>query len=120
MQAAFVRYLHEEARPGMTSGLAQRALIRHDALAACGDPVPRVKAFAGAAAVHDPSTQQSPSAQTVPHAPQLRGSARSSVHMPPQTEPEQVPQEPFTHESPGAHLLPHAPQLNGSQFMSGQ
>jgi hypothetical protein len=85
-----------------------------------GDPVPVVEPFAGAVPVHDPSTQQSPGAQAVPHAPQLKGSVRSSVHVPPQTEPEQVPQEPFTHDSLGAHFLPHAPQLNGSQFMSGQ
>ena len=77
---------------------------------ACGDAVPE----------HDPSTQHSPTAQTVPHAPQLRGSVCSSVHRPPQTEPEQAPQEPFTHDSLGAHFLAHAQQLNGSQFMSGQ
>jgi len=76
----------------------------------CGDAVP----------VHDPATQHSPIAQTVPHAPQFKGSVRSSVHMPPQTEPEQAPHEPFTHDSLGAHFLPQAPQLNGSQFMSGQ
>jgi hypothetical protein len=68
----------------------------------------------------DPSTQHSPDAQTVPHAPQLKGSVRSSVHMPPQTDPEQAPQEPSTHDSLGAHFLPQAPQLNGSHFMSGQ
>ena len=70
--------------------------------------------------LHDPLTQHSPDAQTVPHAPQFFGSVRSSVHTPEQTEPEQVPQAPFTHDSLGPHCLPQAPQLNGSQFMSGQ
>jgi hypothetical protein len=77
----------------------------------CGDAVP---------VVHDPSTQHSPSAQVLPHALQLKGSVRSSVHRPLQTEPEQAPHEPFTQDSLGAHFLPHAPQLKGSQFMSGQ
>jgi hypothetical protein len=98
----------------------QRAPIRHDALEPCGDAVPVVRPFGAAVPVHDPSTQHSPSAQTVPHPPQLKGSVRSSVHMPEQTEPEQVPQAPFTHDSLGAHFLPQAPQLKGSQFMSGQ
>jgi len=79
-----------------------------------------VKACDVAAPVHDPFSQHSPGAQTVPHPPQLKGSVCSSVQMPAQTEPEQVPHEPLSHDSPGAHFLPQAPQLNGSLFMSGQ
>ena len=56
----------------------------------------------------------------MPQPPQLKGSVRSSVHMPPQTDPEQVPHEPFTHDSLAPHFTPQPPQLNGSQFMSGQ
>jgi hypothetical protein len=85
----------------------------------CGDAAPVLKT-SGAAPLHDPSTQHSPRPQTVPQPPQLKGSVRSSVHMPEQTDPEQAPHEPFTHDSLGAHFLPQAPQLNGSQFMSGQ
>ena len=95
-------------------------VIRHDALELCGDAMPAVEPCGDAVPVHNPATQHSPSAQTLPHAPQFKGSVRSSVHMPPQTEPEQAPHEPFTHDSLGAHFLPQAPQLNGSQFMSGQ
>ena len=82
--------------------------------------MPVVKPFGATAPVQDPSTQHSPGEQTVPHPPQLKGSVRSSVHRPEQTEPEQAPQAPFTHDSLGAHFLPHAPQLNGSELMSGQ
>lgn len=118
MQAALLRHLHEGAPT--TSRAVQRARILHDALEACGAAVPVVKLCGAAVPAHDPSTQQSPGSQTVPHAPQLKGSALSSVHMPPQTEPEHAPQEPSTQDSLGAHFLPQAPQLNGSELMSGQ
>jgi hypothetical protein len=88
---------------------------RQDALKLRGDAAAAVPA-----PVHDPPTQQSPAAQTVPHAPQFLGSVGRSVHTPPQTAPEQAPHEPFVHDSLGPQCLPHAPQFVGSQFMSGQ
>jgi hypothetical protein len=118
MQAALVQQLHEGVPT--TSRAVQRAPILHDALEVCGAAVPVVKPCGAAVPVQDPSTQQSPGAQIVPHAPQLKGSALSSVHMPPQTDPEHAPQEPSTHDSLGAHFFPQAPQLKGSALMSGQ
>jgi hypothetical protein len=90
--------------------------IRHEVRETAGDEAPA----SGASAVHDPATQHSPAAQDLPHAPQLLGSARWSVHTPAQTRPRQPPHDPLTHDSLGVQCLPHAPQLDGSQFMSGQ
>ena len=59
---------------------------------------------------HVPPVHVSPAPQTLPHAPQLRGSVSVSVHRPPHVVPPVQVHTPETHVSTSPHARAHAPQ----------
>jgi hypothetical protein len=64
--------------------------------------------------VQDPPTQQSPAAQTCPHAPQFSASVFTLTQVFEQRVPSQDLHTPFMQDWLDAQTLPQAPQLNGS------
>lgn len=69
-------------------------------------------------AVQAPPLQHSPSAQTLPQAPQLLRSVRSSTQTFEQSVPLQAEQAPATQDWLAAQAMPQPPQLKGSPVRS--
>lgn len=74
------------------------------------EPVGAVHIFAVVGHEQVPPVQGSPEGQTVPHAPQLRGSVLVSAHRPPHVVPPEHVQTPETQLSTVPHARAHDPQ----------